>query len=292
MKINETLLRILLGITFITVVISIFSDVQYLWILFQGHPSLGNFLFKLQMFFINWTFISLFLSDFLLTQIGYNMTGDHIIIFLILRFNDFILLAPFIGLEESWSPKYTHLNSFSPSFLSSKKFYLLIFIPLWLIELLIFSIIALPYLFLPNIAFQPVFMIVYNNRIVLLFYLVHILYKQKKNGSIRQGNLEENNLTFNDEGAITYLTEGVLFEDRKVLLSTFHRKSHYQVHLNKDDITGKCAVCKLSIHASEDVLQCPSCGASAHRYHFLEWIKIKGDCPNCQTRLKKSDLTP
>lgn len=60
----------------------------------------------------------------------------------------------------------------------------------------------------------------------------------------------------------------------------------YRVYYSPDAITGKCPICKLSLYASEDILSCVICNAKAHRTHLLEWVKIKGYCPICNSNLK------
>ena len=59
-----------------------------------------------------------------------------------------------------------------------------------------------------------------------------------------------------------------------------------RVRYSQDEIVGKCSVCELSIYLSDDTLMCPVCDESAHRDHLLEWIKVKGNCPNCGTNLR------
>ena len=53
---------------------------------------------------------------------------------------------------------------------------------------------------------------------------------------------------------------------------------------------GACAVCQLGIYPSDELLRCPNCKTLTHRDHFLEWIKIKGFCPDCITPLKLVDF--
>lgn len=43
----------------------------------------------------------------------------------------------------------------------------------------------------------------------------------------------------------------------------------------------KCTVCNLKIKVEDRKVYCPFCGLPAHRDHLLEWLKIKGFCPNC-----------
>jgi hypothetical protein len=56
-------------------------------------------------------------------------------------------------------------------------------------------------------------------------------------------------------------------------------------HLNGSQIIGICRVCNLPLYDSEETEECPSCAALMHKTHFLEWLKIKGYCPNCKTHI-------
>ncbi|WXG41987.1 MAG: zinc-ribbon domain-containing protein [Candidatus Freyarchaeum deiterrae] len=51
-----------------------------------------------------------------------------------------------------------------------------------------------------------------------------------------------------------------------------------------------CTLCKRYLFSWENVLECPNCGATCHRDHLLEWIKVKGCCPNCEKRLNQSEV--
>ncbi|NVM30167.1 MAG: E3 ubiquitin protein ligase [Candidatus Helarchaeota archaeon] len=51
-------------------------------------------------------------------------------------------------------------------------------------------------------------------------------------------------------------------------------------------IIGICMVCNLPITEFEQQLKCPSCSSLAHETHLLEWAKIKGYCPHCNSTLK------
>jgi len=49
----------------------------------------------------------------------------------------------------------------------------------------------------------------------------------------------------------------------------------------------RCMVCNLIINPSqEQVCHCPHCNYPAHYPHLIEWIKIKGKCPNCKKEIK------
>ncbi len=52
----------------------------------------------------------------------------------------------------------------------------------------------------------------------------------------------------------------------------------------------RCMLCKRQIDFSEEWLKCPHCEELAHRTHLLEWIRVKGTCPNCRTPLRPKDL--
>ncbi len=51
-----------------------------------------------------------------------------------------------------------------------------------------------------------------------------------------------------------------------------------------------CIVCSGAISSTDVVLQCPKCGGRAHRIHILEYLKVKGYCPNCHIELDDRDL--
>jgi len=51
-----------------------------------------------------------------------------------------------------------------------------------------------------------------------------------------------------------------------------------------------CSVCHHTIEYGESVLSCPHCDARAHRVHILEYLKVKGTCPNCQEDLDEYEL--
>jgi len=45
---------------------------------------------------------------------------------------------------------------------------------------------------------------------------------------------------------------------------------------------GRCEVCKGVITSFDDIFLCPHNGNSFHTSHFLEWVRIKGECPVCR----------
>lgn len=51
-----------------------------------------------------------------------------------------------------------------------------------------------------------------------------------------------------------------------------------------------CTVCNNSIVPLDSTLSCPHCGGRAHRIHFLEYLKVKGTCPNCRANLDPHEL--
>ncbi|MFB0563938.1 MAG: RING finger protein [Candidatus Lokiarchaeia archaeon] len=53
----------------------------------------------------------------------------------------------------------------------------------------------------------------------------------------------------------------------------------------------KCSVCQLKIIFGDNVIRCPHCGVLSHRDHILEWIKIRGFCPNCREILSENEIT-
>ncbi len=51
-----------------------------------------------------------------------------------------------------------------------------------------------------------------------------------------------------------------------------------------------CIVCQNSIVPLDSTLSCPQCRGQAHRIHFLEYLKVKGKCPQCKTDLDPHEL--
>lgn len=52
----------------------------------------------------------------------------------------------------------------------------------------------------------------------------------------------------------------------------------------------KCSVCNLDITPEDEIAKCPYCGCLSHRDHFLEWVKVRGTCPNCTARLSQLEF--
>lgn len=52
----------------------------------------------------------------------------------------------------------------------------------------------------------------------------------------------------------------------------------------------KCIICNLVIGKNQKIAKCPSCGGLAHRTHFLEYLRIKTQCPTCGKWVKKEEL--
>jgi predicted Zn-ribbon and HTH transcriptional regulator len=51
-----------------------------------------------------------------------------------------------------------------------------------------------------------------------------------------------------------------------------------------------CIVCKRQIRKGERIVACPHCSKAAHYSHFVEWVKVQGNCPSCHARLKADDF--
>ncbi|MFB0562900.1 MAG: zinc-ribbon domain-containing protein [Candidatus Lokiarchaeia archaeon] len=51
-----------------------------------------------------------------------------------------------------------------------------------------------------------------------------------------------------------------------------------------------CIVCNRIIGKEDEITKCLHCSGLAHRDHLLEYIKVKGRCPNCGKGLKKYEL--
>jgi len=55
-------------------------------------------------------------------------------------------------------------------------------------------------------------------------------------------------------------------------------------------VIARCSVCNLYIASGDRFVKCTHCGVLSHRDHLLEWIKIKGYCPNCKGKLRLPDF--
>lgn len=53
----------------------------------------------------------------------------------------------------------------------------------------------------------------------------------------------------------------------------------------------KCPVCWNDIFPEENFVKCPHCDTLYHRDHLLEWIKVRGFCPNCMNKLNRTDIS-
>jgi len=53
-----------------------------------------------------------------------------------------------------------------------------------------------------------------------------------------------------------------------------------------------CSVCNNPLQHGEDVKVCPACNNPAHKAHILEYIRTKGICPSCSSKIKGKALKP
>ncbi|MFX1474242.1 MAG: RING finger protein [Promethearchaeota archaeon] len=54
----------------------------------------------------------------------------------------------------------------------------------------------------------------------------------------------------------------------------------------------QCSVCGLPIRPGQTIVFCPKCGNPAHYEHLAEWVKVKGVCPICRSRIPLRKLKP
>ncbi|NVM29803.1 MAG: hypothetical protein HWN65_13245 [Candidatus Helarchaeota archaeon] len=54
----------------------------------------------------------------------------------------------------------------------------------------------------------------------------------------------------------------------------------------------QCGICKFYIYDLGEEIQCPSCQNYFHSREFYEWLKIKGNCPNCNTKTYRNNQHP
>jgi len=46
-----------------------------------------------------------------------------------------------------------------------------------------------------------------------------------------------------------------------------------------------CAICGKPMEIFDEIISCPSCGATSHVLHLEEWIRMKGTCSACNVQL-------
>jgi len=51
-----------------------------------------------------------------------------------------------------------------------------------------------------------------------------------------------------------------------------------------------CSICRKNLYHGEEIVVEEKCGNLFHRRHIVEWIKIKGQCPMCQSRINEENL--
>ncbi len=61
-------------------------------------------------------------------------------------------------------------------------------------------------------------------------------------------------------------------------------------HTQKIETHRHCVVCKAELYPGERIVLCPSCQAQGHHGEYLEFMKVKGECPDCGERFRPSHL--
>ena len=62
--------------------------------------------------------------------------------------------------------------------------------------------------------------------------------------------------------------------------------------LNCDATFNQCKICKFPIVGLDEQIECPNCLSFFHKREFLEWIKIRGHCPNCNFKMNQYIINP
>ncbi len=94
-----------------------------------------------------------------------------------------------------------------------------------------------------------------------------------------------------ETGKIDFLEYSKLFKEYRKELHLIEKKlMRFKLKLGLIEHF-RCMVCGLEIMENEDIVFCPYCKNPAHRDHLLEWLHIKGICPNCRRFIRREDLT-
>ena len=62
--------------------------------------------------------------------------------------------------------------------------------------------------------------------------------------------------------------------------------------MNCDATFNQCEICKFPIVGLDEQIECPNCLSFFHKREFLEWIKIRGHCPNCNFKMNQYIISP
>ncbi|RMG35088.1 MAG: hypothetical protein D6732_09655 [Methanobacteriota archaeon] len=52
------------------------------------------------------------------------------------------------------------------------------------------------------------------------------------------------------------------------------------------NLSETCVVCRKAIRNGDEYIYCVHCGKPGHSRHLFEYMKVKGECPNCKQRLR------
>ena len=88
------------------------------------------------------------------------------------------------------------------------------------------------------------------------------------------------------------LPQGCRIEGDNIIMeaeSTSSNPDQEDYHDELGEFIGYCIVSHLPIYERDEQVSCPKCSKLAHKLYFLEWIKIKGYCPNCGSKLTIMD---
>jgi len=116
-----------------------------------------------------------------------------------------------------------------------------------------------------------------------------ILFELESEKMALEDLIEDLNRKLN-EGKIDFLEYSKLYKEyRKELYLVEEKLIEFKLKTGLLE-SFRCMVCGLEIRSGEDVVFCPHCKSPAHREHLLEWLHIKGICPNCRRFIRKEDL--
>nr|MDO8109758.1 hypothetical protein [Candidatus Sigynarchaeota archaeon] len=97
--------------------------------------------------------------------------------------------------------------------------------------------------------------------------------------------------TDKDDGSVVLYLENkkYLFPSNENVKGAFcffdKNKSGGSVEIDLNPTPPPCAICGKPMEIFDEIASCPTCGAASHVLHLQEWLRMKGACSVCSTKL-------
>ena len=126
--------------------------------------------------------------------------------------------------------------------------------------------------------------------IIKIIQGILLIKKEKKSRQEEESTSEKVKTLSEPNSDVDRSSDVILKKFKKRLNEEFLERIKLQESIDDNQILGVCTVCNLVISLHEEPLLCPACGAPAHRSHLLEWVKVRGFCPECSYHFSGFDI--